>query len=105
MPINDEATSPVTADGTETLEPGVALCLSGGGYRAMLFHVGTVLRLNHAGWLRKLNRVSSVSGGSITAGVLGVLWNQLQFDNNGIAQRLDLFVGSVPGLGPKTGGG
>ena len=28
------------------LEDGIALCLSGGGYRAMLFHVGAILRLN-----------------------------------------------------------
>src|SRR4051794_41785177 len=47
---------------------GVALCLSGGGYRAMLFHVGVVWRLHDAGWLERLDRVSSVSGGSITAG-------------------------------------
>ncbi len=46
------AAAPAPADGT-------ALCLSGGGYRAMLFHVGTICRLNHAGWLRKLTRVSS----------------------------------------------
>lgn len=48
--------------------PGTGLCLSGGGYRAMLFHVGSLWRLNQAGFLPKLNRVSSVSGGSITAG-------------------------------------
>jgi Patatin-like phospholipase len=48
----------------------VALCLSGGGFRAMLFHVGALWRLNELGWLKKLERVSSVSGGSITAGVL-----------------------------------
>jgi hypothetical protein len=27
-------------------KPGVALCLSGGGYRAMLFHLGVLWRLN-----------------------------------------------------------
>ena len=32
---------------------GVALCLSGGGYRAMLFHVGVVWRLHDAGWLER----------------------------------------------------
>jgi NTE family protein len=26
--------------------PGVALCLSGGGFRAMLFHTGVLRRLN-----------------------------------------------------------
>ena len=61
-------------------EPGTALCLSGGGYRAMLFHVGALWRLNEAGYLPKLERVSSVSGGSITAGVLGLAWPKLGFD-------------------------
>ncbi len=60
-------------------QPGIGLCLSGGGYRAMLFHVGALLRLNETGLLHRLNRVSSVSGGSITAGVLGMNWTQLDF--------------------------
>src|SRR5262249_47967676 len=69
-------------------QPGVALCLSGGGYRAMVFHLGTLLRLNELGWLKKLNRVSSVSGGSITAGVLGLKWKKLVFDANGQSSNL-----------------
>ena len=44
---------------------GTALCLSGGGYRAMLFHLGVLWRLNDAGMLPELDRISSVSGGSI----------------------------------------
>lgn len=60
-------------------QPGIGLCLSGGGYRATLFHVGVILRLNETGLLFRLNRVSSVSGGSITAGVLGMNWNKLDF--------------------------
>src|SRR5258705_5433838 len=68
--------------------PGVALCLSGGGYRAMLFHLGALWRLNDAGLLRGLVRVSSVSGGSITAGVLGLKWKQLQFNENNVATNL-----------------
>src|SRR5262245_24686369 len=39
------------------------LCLSGGGSRAMLFHVGALTRLNELGVLRSLDRISSVSGG------------------------------------------
>ena len=69
-------------------EPGTAICLSGGGYRAMLFHVGALWRLNEAGYLPKLERVSSVSGGSITAGVLGLAWPKLGFDESGVAQAL-----------------
>jgi NTE family protein len=66
---------------------GVALCLSGGGYRAMLFHLGALWRLNEFGFLPKLSRVSSVSGGSITAGVLGLKWSRLGFDGDGIGQK------------------
>ena len=67
-------------------EDGIALCLSGGGYRAMLFHLGALWRLNEAGYLAKLNWVSSVSGGSITAGVLGAAWSKLDFNNAGVGE-------------------
>src|SRR5436309_12942405 len=46
---------------------GVGLCLSGGGYRAALFHLGAVRRLNELGVLSKISTISSVSGGSILA--------------------------------------
>ena len=62
---------------TTPVESGTALCLSGGGYRAMLFHVGTLWRLYEAGILPKLDRISSVSGGSITAAVLALNWDNL----------------------------
>src|SRR5207244_1435198 len=48
-------------------EPGMALCLSGGGYRAMVFHIGALWRLYEARLLGSVKRISSVSGGSITA--------------------------------------
>lgn len=57
---------------------GVGLCLSGGGYRAMLFHVGALWRLMDSGKLFEITRVSSVSGGSITAAVLALAWNGLK---------------------------
>jgi NTE family protein len=82
---HEEAASPVSVDGAEKLEPGVALCLSGGGYRAMLFHVGALWRLNELGYLPKLDRISSVSGGSITAATLGRGWGRLQFDAHGVS--------------------
>jgi NTE family protein len=65
-----------TDDPTRGPEPGLALCLSGGGYRAMLFHVGTFWRLHETGLLGKLKRISSVSGGSIAAGMLALNWGQ-----------------------------
>src|ERR1700740_3073366 len=68
---------------------GIALCLSGGGYRAMLFHVGTLWRLNELGHLPKLKRISSVSGGSITAGVLGRAWKELLFGRADVASNFN----------------
>lgn len=62
----------------------VLLTLSGGGYRAMLFHVGALWKLNEIGELRRLAHVSSVSGGSIVAGVLAMNWPRLEF-TKGIA--------------------
>ena len=87
-PVRDER--PAAAQ--EPLRPGPALCLSGGGYRAMVFHIGVLWRLNEAGYLRRLDRVSSVSGGSITAAVLGLHWNELDFDTNGVAHAFDRHV-------------
>jgi 8-oxo-dGTP pyrophosphatase MutT (NUDIX family) len=73
-------------------KPGMALCLSGGGYRAMLFHLGALWRLNEVGLLKSLVRVSSVSGGSITAGMLGLMWKKLQFDSRNTASNLSELV-------------
>jgi NTE family protein len=60
--------------------PGIGLCLSGGGYRAMMFHAGVIWRLYESGVLRKVDRISSVSGGSITSGMLALKWRELSFD-------------------------
>jgi NTE family protein len=61
------------------LEDGIALALSGGGFKAAMYHTGAIIRLNEIGVLHKLRRVSSVSGGSLTAGVLGLGWRKLQW--------------------------
>jgi NTE family protein len=66
--------------------PEARLALSGGGYRAMLYHVGALRRLNEMKVLSRLEIVSSVSGGSIVAGVLAKNWEYLLFDEDGRAQ-------------------
>lgn len=75
--------------GNEGKEAGIALALSGGGFRAVLFHVGVLWRLNQFGVLRKLSRISSVSGGSIASGLLAVRWNKLTFDSTGFASNFE----------------
>jgi len=87
----------------QKLTPGIALCLSGGGYRAMLYHLGGIIRLNELGKLRDVDRVSSVSGGSITAGMLGLAWTRLQFGADGVASNLDrLVIDPIRGLAGHT---
>ncbi|MGZ8284064.1 MAG: patatin-like phospholipase family protein [Allosphingosinicella sp.] len=45
----------------------IALALSGGGSRAMAFHLGCLRALRDAGLLEKVTTISSVSGGSVLA--------------------------------------
>jgi len=59
------------------LKDGIGLALSGGGFRAALFHLGALRRLVELGILTKLDRISSVSGGSIIAGRLAEVWDDL----------------------------
>lgn len=87
---------PVEALGSTGLlngrDEGIALCLSGGGFRATLFSLGSIWRLNELGVLAKLKIITSVSGGSILSGYLGLQWSKLTFDSHGIATN---FVGLV----------
>jgi len=47
-------------------EKAFGLALSGGGYRAAAFHLGTLRKLHELGLLEKVDVLSTVSGGSIT---------------------------------------
>ena len=79
------------------------LALSGGGYRAALFHLGSLWRLNEIGWLKRLAEVTSVSGGSITAAYLGLSWNRLKFEENGVAGNfIEEIVPPIKALCSKT---
>lgn len=68
------------------MEDKIGLALSGGGYRATLFGLGSLIRLNELGMLPKIKTITSVSGGAITAGYLAYKWDSLDFDtNSGVA--------------------
>lgn len=56
----------------QDVEPSwpIFLCLSGGGFRATLFHYGCLKRLNEVGLLGRVHAVSATSGGSIAAALL-----------------------------------
>ena len=53
----------------------IGLALSGGGFRATLYHLGLVRFLRDAGLLRQVTHITSVSGGSIIAAHLALNWN------------------------------
>lgn len=48
----------------------ISLALSGGGTRAMAFHAGVLRYLAESGLLRRINHISSVSGGSLLTGLI-----------------------------------
>jgi NTE family protein len=77
--------------GSEGVERGIGLALSGGGFRATLFHLGSLWRLNELGFLGQLERISSVSGGSITAGCLATRWERLDW-SDGVIRNFERAV-------------
>ena len=64
----------------------VGLALSGGGFRATLFHLGVLRALrDHDGLLSRVRHIASVSGGSIIAAHVALNWSrytgtEAQFD-------------------------
>ncbi|MEZ5467871.1 MAG: hypothetical protein R3F18_09490 [Lysobacterales bacterium] len=91
LPISANAlrTQPVAIDG-KTL----GLALSGGGFRATLFGLGSLKRLNDGSLLGKLDLITSVSGGSILAGILAQRWKELDFIDWPRASNFDDIVGT-----------
>ena len=54
----------------------VSLCLSGGGFRATLFHLGVIRALREFDLLKEVRYIFSVSGGSILAAHLALNWER-----------------------------
>ena len=89
------AVSDIHAPATTQARQGIALALSGGGYRAMLFHTGVLIRLNELGLLKQVSRVSSVSGGSISAAYLGLVWKKLVWKDDVAQNFRELYVDDI----------
>lgn len=68
----------------------------------MLFSLGSLWRLNEAGLLGKLDRISSVSGGSILAGLLAYRWRYLDFEDGCARNFRDEVVLPIRALCDKT---
>jgi len=57
--------------------PRIALALSGGGFRASIFHLGMLRRIAEAGWLDQVDVLSTVSGGSLVGAFAAMRWQQV----------------------------
>ena len=67
-----------------------------------MFHAGVLRRLNEGAYLPAIDRISSVSGGSITAGTLGLNWRKLNFVE-GVANNFEeAFVQPIRTLAVHT---
>lgn len=75
MPANLNA--PVMDAAERPLEDAIGIACSGGGYRAMLFHLGAFWRLADSRILFEAARISSVSGGSVTSAKIALEWPHL----------------------------
>jgi NTE family protein len=71
---------------------GIALALSGGGFRATLFHLGVAERLHQLGVLQQTTYLSSVSGGSILAAVLARCWPEISGHDQVAASNFEALV-------------
>jgi NTE family protein len=75
------------------IDRNIALAISGGGYRSTLFALGSLWRLNEFGLLSKINRITSVSGGSIVSAYLAMRWKDLRINSDtGVAENFKTMI-------------
>lgn len=63
-------------------EKKLIISLSGGGFRAMLFHFGALLYLKKSKMFNHICEINSVSGGSLLCGTLLHHWNSLSLNDS-----------------------
>lgn len=66
----------------------IGLSLSGGGYRAAAFHLGTLIKLNELGILKYIDVLSTISGGSIAGAYYLMKKDDFQTFEAGLKQCL-----------------
>jgi predicted acylesterase/phospholipase RssA len=76
--MNDLPPTPVPRDRPSGRPPAkkIGLALSGGGFRATVYHIGLVSFLRDAGLLPNVSHITAVSGGSIFAAHLALNWDR-----------------------------
>jgi predicted acylesterase/phospholipase RssA len=62
------------------------LALSGGGFRATLYHLGVIRYLRDSGALEHVSDIAAVSGGSILAAHLALNWSRYTGDDAAFAE-------------------
>src|SRR5215472_17907580 len=72
----------------------IGLALSGGGFRATLYHLGLLRFLRDAGILSQVTHITSVSGGSIMSAHLALNWDRY----NGEAREFDAAAAELLGF-------
>ena len=70
----------------------IGLALSGGGFRATLYHLGVVRFLKDANLLKDVTHIASVSGGSILAAHLTLNWNRYTGSDQDFADAADEII-------------
>jgi predicted acylesterase/phospholipase RssA len=67
----------------------LGLCLSGGGFRATIYHLGVIASLRDFGMLPALTTVTAVSGGSVLAAHLATEWDRYNGSDEEFASAAD----------------
>ncbi|MBS1854382.1 MAG: patatin-like phospholipase family protein [Acidobacteria bacterium] len=70
----------------------IVVALSGGGFRASLFHLGVIRFLRDSRILHRVESISSISGGSITGAHCVLRWDELTGTEEQFLRVIDDFV-------------
>ena len=73
----------------------IGLALSGGGFRATLYHLGVLRFLRDSGALNRVSHITSVSGGSIVAAHLVMHWDRYTGSGEEFDQAADELLAFV----------